>query len=261
MPGATALEGLLQRDRRLVVYGLAATTAMAWAYQLYMSWGMEHPSPVMAALMPDMLAWRGRDLLLLFAMWLVMMVAMMVPSVAPTLLAFARINRTRRERQGPFVPTGVFFAGYLAAWAAFSLAATVAQWGLHSATLVSSAMVLQSPALAGVLLVATGVFQMTPFKEACLSRCRSPLGFVLASWRDGLGGAFRMGLLQGTYCVGCCALLMALLFVNGVMNVGWMLVLTAFVLVEKTAPRAAWTRRAAGVLLLAWGGWLLLAAR
>jgi len=259
MAGATALEGLLQRDRRLVVYGLAATAAMAWAYQLYMSWGMAHPSPAMAALMPDMLAWRGRDLFLLFAMWFVMMVAMMVPSAAPTLLAFARIRRTRQERQGPFVPTGVFLGGYLAAWAAFSLAATVAQWGLHTATLVSSAMVLESPLLAGALLVATGAFQWTPFKDACLSRCRSPLGFVLSSWRDGLGGAFRMGLLQGAYCVGCCALLMALLFVNGVMNMWWMLVLTAFVLLEKIAPHPVWARRAAGVLLCGWGVWLLAA--
>ena len=259
MNGTTTLEGLLQRDRRLVVSGLVGTAALAWAYQLYMAWGMERMSPAMAAIMPNMQAWRAWDLLLLFAMWVVMMVAMMVPSVAPTILVFAQINRKRREQHSPFVPTGVFLAGYLAAWAAFSLAATLAQWGLHRAALVSSAMVATSPALAGMLLITTGIFQWTPFKEACLARCRSPLGLILTHWRDGLLGAFRVGFLDGSYCIGCCALLMGLLFVNGVMNVWWMAVLTAFVLVEKLAPAHLWTARVAGALLCGWGVWMLLA--
>jgi predicted metal-binding membrane protein len=259
MNGATTLEALLQRDRRLVMYGLAGTAALAWAYQLYMAWGMEHMSPAMAAIMPNMLAWRASDVFLLFAMWVVMMVAMMVPSVAPTILVFAEINRKRREQHSPFVPTGVFLAGYLGAWVAFSLAATLAQWGLHAASLVSSAMVATSPVLGGALLIATGLFQWTPFKEACLTRCRSPLGFILTHWRDGLVGAFRTGFLHGSYCVGCCALLMALLFVNGVMNVLWMAVLTAFVFVEKLVPGHRWTGRVAGLVLCGWGVWMLVA--
>jgi predicted metal-binding membrane protein len=188
-----------------------------------------------------------------------MMVAMMVPSVAPTILVFAQINRKRREQHSPFVPTSVFLTGYLAAWAAFSVAATLAQWGLHTAALVSSAMVATSPVLAGILLITTGIFQWTRFKEACLARCRSPLGLILTHWRDGLVGAFRVGFLDGSYCVGCCALLMALLFVNGVMNVWWMAVLTAFVLVEKLVPAHLWTGRVAGLLLCGWGVWMLVA--
>jgi predicted metal-binding membrane protein len=259
MNGAASLESLIQRDRRVVAYGLAATTALAWAYQIYMAWGMEHMSPAMAALMPNMQEWRRWDLFLLFAMWAVMMVAMMVPSVAPTILAFAAISRQRRERDSPFAPTGVFVAGYLAAWAAFSLAATLAQWGLHAASLVSSAMVATSPLLGGALLIATGIFQWTRLKEACLARCRSPVGFILTHWRDGLAGSFRVGFVHGSYCVGCCALLMALLFVNGVMNIVWMAVLAAFVLVEKLAPAPRLTGRVAGLLLCGWGLWMVRA--
>jgi len=260
MKGTPTLEALLQRDRRLVVCGLAATAALAWAYQIYMAWGMAHTmSPILAALMPNMQKWRVWDLFLLFAMWVFMMVAMMVPSVAPTILAFAAINRKRREQDSPFVPTAIFLAGYLAAWAAFSLAATLAQWGLHAASLVSTAMVATSPVLGGALLIAAGIFQWTRLKEACLARCRSPVGFILTHWRDGSTGSFRLGVLHGSYCVGCCALLMALLFVTGVMNIWWMAVLTAFVLLEKLLPAHRLTERVVGLLLGGWGLWMLRA--
>ncbi len=253
------LDELLRRDRRWVFCGLTATAALAWAYQLYMAWGMEHMSPQMAALMPNMQLWRAWDVFLLFAMWVVMMAAMMVPSVAPTVLVFAEINRRRREARSPFVRTGVFLAGYLTVWAAFSLGATVAQWWLHKAALVSAAMETTSPLVAGALLVTTGLFQWTPWKDACLSRCRSPIGFILNHWRDGIRGAFRVGLLHGSFCVGCCALLMMLLFVNGVMNVMWMALLTGFVLVEKLVPAGRLTARIGGVALCVWGIWVVLA--
>jgi predicted metal-binding membrane protein len=259
MQAAISVEALLRRDRWIVASGVAGAAALAWIYQLYMAWGMEHGSPVIAALMPHMHSWTAWDVFLLFAMWVLMMVAMMLPSVAPTVLAFAEINRRRREQRNPFVPTGVFLAGYLTAWVGFSLVATVAQVALHTAALLSPAMVARSPVLAGSLLVATGVFQWTPLKQACLSRCRSPLGFVLAHWREGTLGAFRVGLLHGSYCTGCCALLMALLFVNGVMNVAWIAVLTLFVLAEKLVPWHPWSGRLAGLLLCIWGVWVLAA--
>lgn len=259
MTAAISVEALLRRDRWAVAAGVAGAAALAWAYQLYMAWGMEHGSPLIAALMPSMQAWTAWDAFLLFAMWALMMVAMMLPSVAPTVLAFAEVNRRRREQRSPFARTGVFLAGYLTAWMGFSLVATVAQVALHQMALLSPAMVAKSPVLAGGLLVATGVFQWTPFKQACLSRCRSPLGFVLAHWRDGIHGAFRVGLLHGAYCTGCCALLMALLFVNGVMNVVWIAVLTLFVLAEKLVPWHPWSGRLAGLLLCGWGVWVLAA--
>ena len=259
MQAAISVESILRRDRWLVASGLGGGAALAWGYQLSMVWGMEHGSPVIAALMPKMQAWTAWDMFLLFAMWVLMMVAMMLPSVTPTVLAFAEVNRRRRERQSPFVSTGVFVAGYLSAWVGFSLVTTVAQAALHASALLSPAMVARSRVFAGSLLVATGVFQWTPLKQACLSRCRSPLGFVLAHWRDGNSGAFRVGLLHGSYCVGCCALLMALLFVNGVMNITWIAVLAAFVLVEKLVPAHLWVGRVAGLLLCGWGIWVLAA--
>lgn len=253
------IDGPLRRDRRIVIAGLVATSALAWAYQLWMAWGMEHPSAAMTAIMPNMRLWRAWDVVLLFTMWFVMMIAMMVPSVAPTILMVAEITRRRREAHGPFVPTSVFVAGYLAAWALFSAAATLAQVRLHRLAVVSADMVATSPVVAGVLLVATGLFQWTRWKEACLSRCRSPLGFILQHWRDGACGALRLGFLHGLFCVGCCALLMMLLFVNGVMNIAWMAALTAFVLVEKLVPAHRWTTRISGGLLCGWGVYVALA--
>lgn len=259
-PVSTSIEAMLRHDRRVIATALAGAVAIAWAYQAYMDWGMRHGSAFIAALMPVMQAWTPLDPLLLFLMWVLMMLAMMLPSVAPTVLVFAEINRRRREQRAPFVATAVFVAGYLAAWVGFSLVVTLSQWGLHAAALLSPAMVARSPVFAGALLVATGLFQWTPMKEACLARCRSPLGFLLTHWRDGNTGAFRVGLLHGSYCIGCCALLMALMFVNGVMNVGWMAVITAFILVEKLLPAHRWVARGAGSMLCAWGMWVLLAA-
>jgi predicted metal-binding membrane protein len=253
---ASSLEALLRRDRWVIGSGLAGAAALAWAYQLYMAWGMEHGSRLIAALMPAMQAWTAWDALLLLAMWVLMMIAMMLPSVAPSVLAFAEVNR-RRELSSPLVPAGIFLSGYLAAWVGFSVAATLTQEALHAAALMSPAMVARSPVFAGTVLVVTGVFQWTPLKQACLSRCRSPFSFVLAHWRDGKVGAFRVGLIHGSYCVGCCAPLMALLLVNGVMNVWWMALLSIFVLAEKLAPAHLWTGRVVGALLCGWGAWVL----
>jgi len=260
MQAVHSVEVLLRRDRWVVAGGVAGAVALAWAYQLYMVWGMEHGSTVIAMLMPNTQSWTAFDAFLLFVMWVLMMVAMMLPSVAPTVLAFAEVNRRRREQQSPFVRTGVFLSGYLTAWVGFSLVATAAQLALHTAALLSPAMVARSPVLGAGLLFATGVFQWTPLKQACLSRCRSPLGFVLTHWREGAAGAFGVGLLHGAYCTGCCALLMALLFVNGVMNIAWIAVLTLFVLAEKLLPWPIWPGRLAGLLLCIWGA-LVLTAR
>lgn len=255
----TPLEAVLRRDRWIIGSALALATALAWGYQVYMAWGMAHGSRVIAALMPRVASWTASDVLLLFVMWVLMMLAMMLPSVAPTVLAFAEVNRRRRAEQSPAVPTGVFVAGYLTAWIGFSAAATFLQKALHDAALMSPAMMSRNRAFAGAVLVAAGLFQWTPLKRACLRGCRSPFSFVLAHWRDGVAGAFRVGLVHGSYCVGCCALLMALLFVNGVMSVSWMVLVSLFVLVEKLAPVHLWTGRLAGALLCAWGAWVLAA--
>jgi predicted metal-binding membrane protein len=155
------------------------------------------------------------------------------------------------------VSTSAFVLGYVAAWTSFSLVATLAQEALHSVALISSMGISTSGIFGGILLASTGIFQWTPLKNACLRHCRSPLGFILTEWREGTWGAIQMGLRHGTYCIGCCWLLMALLFVAGVMNLWWVTAIAAFVLIEKVPPVGQWIARATGALLTLWGGWML----
>ncbi len=249
-----ALEAILKRDRIVVVVGLALLTVVSWVYMVYLAWDMQQMDMEMA--MPQMQAWTAWDLVLLFIMWAVMMVAMMVPSATPMILLFATINRRRQARRQPFVPTAAFVGGYLLVWTAYSALATLAQWGLHSAALLSPMMVSTSPILGGVLLLAAGVFQWLPLKSTCLNHCRSPIGFITSQWREGPLGALIMGLRHGSYCTVCCWALMALLFVGGVMNLLWVAAIAAFVLIEKAAPAGIWVSRVAGVLLVAAGVWM-----
>jgi predicted metal-binding membrane protein len=242
--------------RRTVLLGLAAIIVLAWTYVLYMAWGMENMDVGMdMMLMPRMTDWQPVDLLLVFLMWAVMMVAMMLPSSLPMMLAFSRDTRTPAG-QGITRP-GAFIAGYLLVWTAFSMAMTLLQWVLLESRLINPMMESRSPLFGGLLLVAAGIFQFTPLKNACLAACRSPLSFLMTEWRPGVRGAWVMGLRHGAYCTGCCWLLMALLFLLGVMNVLWIAALAALVLVEKTWPRGQWTSKASGAALLAWGAVLL----
>ncbi len=203
-------------------------------------------------------AWPIADLFMLLVMWTVMMVAMMVPSAAPMVLVFAALNRKRRAEDRPYVPTGLFLLGYLAVWTGFSAMVTIAQWGLHRAALLSPGMVSTSPIFGGVLLIAAGIFQFTSWKHACLKHCRTPLHFLMTGWREGYVGAWKMGLEHGLQCTVCCWLLMALLFVAGVMNLLWVATISIFVLIEKIAPSARWVTRIGGVLSVGWGVWLIL---
>ncbi len=201
--------------------------------------------------------WGAMGVFLLFVMWAVMMVAMMVPSAAPMILTFLDVNRRRETAGRPFVPVGFFLAGYLAIWTTYSAVATLAQWGLHKAALLSPAMAATSPLLNGGLLIAAGIFQWTPLKHVCLKGCRSPLSFLMSEWREGKAGAFIMGLRHGSYCVGCCWVLMALLFVAGVMNLLWVAVIALFVMAEKSLPRGDLLGNVAGVALVAAGAGLI----
>ena len=189
-----------------------------------------------------------------------MMAAMMLPSAAPILLLFARINRKAKLGGRPFVPTGIFAAGYLIAWGGFSAVATGLQWAFEQLGLLSPMMVTTSYSLGGAILLAAGVWQLTPIKGICLRHCRSPMGFFVQSWRPGRGGAFRMGLEHGSFCLGCCWFLMGLLFFGGIMNLFWIAGLAAFVLLEKTVPMGSWIGRIVGVGVAAWGVLLLATA-
>lgn len=260
MSHRTPLEAVLTRDRAIVMSGLAGVVVLAWAYIFYLAWGMKDMGTGMEMAMPRMQSWGAIDFILIFIMWAVMMVAMMVPSAAPMVLMFATVNRRRRQQQGPFVPTGVFVLGYVVVWSGFSALAASAQWGLHSAALLYPMMVSTSPILGGALLLSAGIFQLTPLKHACLAHCRSPMGFLMTDWREGTRGTFIMGLRHGGYCVGCCWVLMSLLFVAGVMNLLWVAFIAAFVLAEKVAPAGPWVSRSTGLLLMAWGAWMAAGA-
>jgi predicted metal-binding membrane protein len=244
------LQATLGRDRLLAVGGLLAVLVLAWGYLLRLVGDMVAPATAMAA-MPS--RWGAVDLLLTFLMWAVMMIAMMVPSAAPMVLLHMRVTRARRP-EGPALGSAfLMLAGYLAVWTAFSGAATLVQWGLQAAALLTPMMRTAADPLAGGLLVAAGLYQWTPVKRRCLEHCRSPLEFLAAHWWPGPAGAFRTGLHHGLYCVGCCWLLMGLLFVLGVMNLLWVAALAALVLVERTGPAGPDVARLAGAALATWG--------
>jgi len=250
----TLVESLLRRDRLTVGGALAAIALLAWGYTIHLARTMDLSGGDMA--MPQLHAWSAAMFAYMFVMWSVMMVAMMLPSAAPMILTFAAIQRRRQAQGGDFVAAGVFVAGYLVVWAAFSLLATATQYGLERAALVSPMMGRAAPWLGAALLVCAGLYQFAPLKHVCLDKCRTPMRFIMAEWRDGTRGALVMGLRHGAYCAGCCWALMALLFVGGVMNLLWVVALALFVLIEKVVPAGGRLGKAGGIALIAWGAWV-----
>jgi predicted metal-binding membrane protein len=253
-----SLAAVLKRDRVVISAGLVLVTALAWWSIIDGARRMDGLARQMRA--PDPTAWSAGGLWPLFLMWTVMMVAMMLPSATPMILTFANVSRNRRQHRRPYVPVTVFAAGYLVVWGGFSVLATVAQWFLHRAALLSPMMVSSSAFLCGVLLLLAGVFQFTPLKQRCLTHCQSPLEFITTRWREGRAGAFAMGIEHGLFCTGCCWALMALLFVLGVMNLLWIAALTILVGLEKMLPRRIWVSRLSGLLLTGWAVWILARA-
>ena len=259
MHQVTTLEAMLRRDRGIVLVGLAVITLLAWAYSVYLAQDMKTGMAMSSNMvMPVVQSWGPVDFALMFVMWAVMMTAMMVPTAAPMILVYASLNRRRHDPQPLFTSTVVFLLGYLMIWGGFAALSTVAQWGLHIGTLLSPMMVSTSPILGGALLLAAGIFQWSPIKYACLANCRTPIGFLMTEWRDGPRGALVLGLRHGLYCLGCCCVLMSLLFVLGVMNLLWIAALAGFVLVEKVVPRGHLVSRLSGLVLIGWSGWVFL---
>ena len=250
-------QGMLKRDRWLVLGSMVALATLAWAYTIHL--GIQHSSMAGAMAMPTMLKWSVADVFFMFIMWAVMMFAMMLPSVTPTVMIFGRVREKRKESGRPYAPTSAFVGGYLLVWVGFSLLATFANWILHTDGSMTSMMGKVGSQMGGLLLVAAGIFQWTPLKNACLEHCRSPMGFLMQHWREGNSGAILMGLYHGIYCLGCCWLLMLLLFVLGVMNLPWVALLTIIVLAEKILPRGEILGRGLGVFLIGWGVWMFVA--
>jgi predicted metal-binding membrane protein len=253
-----------RRERWIIGAALAGIAAVAWAYMIHEARGMSVNGMCECLGLPmggtTRAGWSASSLLPLFLMWVGMMVAMMLPSATPMILTFAAVSRTRRRQDRPYVPVAIFVAGYVAIWSAFSALAAFAQWLLHRQALLSPAMASRSAILGGILLLAAGAFQFTPLKHTCLTHCRAPFEFIMTRWREGTGGAFRMGVEHGLFCTGCCWALMGLLFVAGVMNIFWIAALSLLVGLEKLLPRGLWLSSATGVILTAWGAWLIAAS-
>jgi len=251
MAGASLVEFALRRERLLVVAGISLVVIGSWAYLLAGAGMMQDMG---TALLPMSSApWTPGQLLVVVVMWVVMMAAMMLPSAAPMVLFHAAVARQRRGGTAAGMASAAFVLGYLALWSVFSVGATLLQYTLERLALLSPMMQTTSILLAGAILVGAGVYQWTPLKRICLQSCRSPFALVMGHWRDGFAGSFAMGLLHGATCLGCCWLLMLLLFIGGVMNLGWIAGIAVFIAVEKIVPAHTAVSRAAGVLLVAWG--------
>lgn len=235
-----SVPSLPKRDQIAILSALIGVILLAWAYVVYLWLTM----PMLPAEEPGTLVqlhrWMPLDWVFMFLMWAVMMVGMMLPSAVPMTLLYAGMVR-KADRQGtPMAPIAAFVSGYLAMWVLFSVGATIVQWGLHEAAMLSPMMVARSQVLGATLLVVAGVYQLTPWKAVCLNHCRAPAHFMADHWRPGAWGAFRLGLHHGAFCLGCCWALMGLLFVGGVMNVLWIAAIAGFVFLEKVLPMSDW---------------------
>jgi predicted metal-binding membrane protein len=255
MSGPDQASLVLARQRAVVIAGLAGLIMLSWAYTLWVA--LEVYEGAHGAFGPHAGVWDVSQLIYIAMMWMVMMTAMMVPSVSPTIVMFSEVSQKHKSAELSAAPTWVFIAGYLAAWGLFSVAATGAQWGLIAASLLTPIMETKSAELGGAILISAGAFQFTSLKYACLQHCRSPFAFFMASWRPGCTGALSMGFRHGLYCVGCCWALMAVMFVGGVMNPLWLVALAVFVLIEKFAPSGCRIGQVTGALLVAAGVYMI----
>lgn len=257
---ATSIERLLRRERAILLAGLLVICALAWLWVVagagtgmstvaMTTW--QFPPPMRA---PMVAHWSSGYAMNMLLMWWVMMIAMMVPSAAPVILLYARVYRFEQRLgrlAGGTAPAFAFALGYLACWAFFSAIATALQWSLERAGLVHGLMMWSIDSyFAAALLIAAGLYQLTPLKKACLAHCRSPAQYLAMYFTPGARGAFRLGLNHGAYCLGCCWVLMALLFAGGIMNLVWIAGLAVYVLIEKVVPGGQILARVAGVGLV-----------
>lgn len=243
------------KDRCTVYGGIVLVSVLSWWYMVHSSHAM-HSQSQMKMWMPPAAGGRGwyaEDFAILFGMWVVMMLAMMMPTVFPMASIHASLCKQRRAGGGSVVLSNVLVLGYAFAWIVFSVIGVAVQWPLHVTGVLSPMMEPYTLLFSGAVLVLAGVYQWTPMKTACLERCRSPLGFLIQHWKNGVLGTFAAGMRYGLFCVGCCWALMFLMLALGMMNILWMAAIALFVLAEKVAPFGSVVRTAAGVVFSAWG--------
>lgn len=266
---SAALEAVLRRDRVIIAGALVIVTALTWGYLAWLANDMSMGGMDMTGfraipagrglMMPVTAPWQPIEFAYVFVMWAVMMIGMMTASAAPMILIYARVGRQAAAAGQPFAACAWFAGGYVLSWAAFSLAATSAQWALERTALLDAMMQSANAIFGGIVLIVAGLYQWTTIKDTCLSHCRAPLTFIMShgGFRREPGGALVLGFRHGFYCIGCCWALMALLFVGGVMNLLWIAVLAALVLLEKVLPVGRVVGRLAGIAFIAGGVWLL----
>lgn len=234
-----------QRDRWAFLIALAGLLVICWLYLIDMSRNMSGMREVMGAG-----TWSGADWLKMMAMWAIMMIAMMVPTAIRAILVFQRIGEQALSRGGNRVSPWWFTLGYIIIWSSFGIAATTLQWALDEAMMLSPMLIATSWYLGALLLLLAGVWQISPWKQACLKQCQSPAMFIARHFRRGPGGAIHIGLMHGAYCIGCCWAIMTLLFLGGVMNVAWIAIITLFILAEKLLPPTLGLSRVSGWLMI-----------
>ena len=253
----------VRRDRIVILAAIALLTALAWAYVVWLanqmvpvgSAAMPMSMPDMGAMAPGFRPPGLADFFFASVMWMVMMVGMMAPSVAPAVLLYAQIGRQAAAHKKPFAGSAWFASGYFLAWTLFSLGAAITQMALISAGLLTPMLKSAGDGLAGVVLLAAGFYQWSPWKASCLAQCQTPLSFIQShgGFKKAPSGALLLGLHHGSYCVGCCWSVMLLLLAGGVMNTGWIAVLAILVLVEKLVVKGAAFSRATGAVCIAAG--------
>src|SRR5437588_2878702 len=235
---------MLQRERYLILGGLLILSALAWAVLIWQSRMMSNQAMGLTM---------GMGALLFIAIWIVMMIAMMFPTAAPMILMFSKIYTGKRQQERPFVPTWVFVSAYLLVWSLCGVLAYPLAVGIEKLAAQSMWLMENAAYLGGVVLLVAGLYQLSPLKNICLSKCRTPLQFILSSWHDGYGGAFRMGLEHGAYCLGCCWLLFVILFPLGIMNLAVMALVTALIYAEQALPIGRQISKLAGAGLIVYG--------
>lgn len=250
MPGTTA--HMTPARLALLLGGPVAVAAASWIYLALMITDMS-AIPGMSAMMMSPQMFTPMQFFGLFLMWAVMMSAMMLPTAAPMIGAYARMQGADRARGAGWLPVFAFSGGYVLAWAGFSLVAAGLQAGLTNLAVMSPMMMKAATPLGGGILVIAGLYQFSPIKHACLRQCRTPISFLMTQWRDGEWGALTMGWRHGLFCVGCCWALMGLLFVVGVMNTAWIIAITVYVLVEKIVPSSEILAKFVGVTMVGLG--------
>ncbi|WP_394175832.1 DUF2182 domain-containing protein [Thalassotalea litorea] len=233
----------LNIHRLLIITTLLFVIYLSWHYMLF----------GMTMNMDPVATWQGSDIFLLFVMWAIMMAGMMLPSAAPVILLIDKINQKRLINRQSYTPTLFFICGYLLAWSSYSILVTLLQWWFHHLALLTPMMDSANHFFSAAILIIAGIYQFTPWKQQCLRFCRSPLAVISKGWQPGITGGLKLGFTHGSYCVGCCWFLMAILFVTGVMNLQWILILTLLVLIEKIAPKGIQFSKLIGAVLIVYG--------